>query len=169
MCGYGADTECQSGQDCAGTMNKEAYAQYLQFSRRWRIVRAVRLWLDGRRCLFCYAADGEVDRQGRKRHIEVHHRDYRWCNRGWLGGILREIADTGVYCNVCHRAGHNENELSSFLDMPKRSYKISVLLLVFVLFVLLGIQNALYGLLAVLLSILTAAYMLIIALFFYRA
>lgn len=150
-------------------MNKAEYRRYLK-SGRWRFVRSTRMLLDSGRCSFCFAADGDVDREGRTRHIEIHHRDYRWCGRGSIGGMLREIADTAAYCNVCHQTGHQTNRLGEFLDMTRRpSHKTPVLLLLFVLFVIFGIQYSLFGLLSVVLTWLAVGYALLIVLFFYRA
>lgn len=68
-----------------------AYREYLR-STRWRIVRSVRLWLDGRRCRVC---------NGRE-HLEVHHRAYT--HRG--GSLEGELKDTITLCAACHRAAH---------------------------------------------------------------
>lgn len=149
-------------------MTKEEYEGYLK-SRRWRIVRRIRLALDGGRCLSCFAANGERDRHHRQRWVEVHHRDYRWCNKGWLGGLLCEVADTGAYYNVCHRAIHSGNDLLEFLDMSNRPQsKMSFVLLFFMFFFVLGVVFVLYGWLAVVLALCSAGYMALMFIFFYR-
>lgn len=150
-------------------MTAAQYHHYLKHSARWKIVRSIRIALDGGRCVTCFAANGERDHKGRRRWLEVHHRDYRWCNKGWVGGALREVADTATCCNVCHGAISNANGLLDFLDMPKRAVKMSVLLLLFAFFVILGMIYALYGWLALVLVVLAVGYAFVMAAFFYRA
>lgn len=147
-------------------MTKEQYDKYLK-SFRWRVVSSVRVWLDGGRCHACMIANGERDQNNRRRWIEVHHRDYRWCNRGWVSGALNEIADTFSYCNVCHQEIHKANKIGEFLDM-KSQRRYPVLLLLFVLFFVFGMTQALYGWLAVLLAVFAALYASLIVLSFYR-
>ena len=73
------------------TAAQAEYRNYLH-SFRWRIVRRIRLWLDGNRCRVC-------NRRGR---LEVHHRSYE--HRG--GSIEGELKDTITLCAECHMAAH---------------------------------------------------------------
>ena len=66
---------------------RSAYAAYLR-SPRWRILRALRRWLDGGRCRVCNS----------RVQLETHHRSY--ANKG--GSFIGEFGDTITLCKVCH-------------------------------------------------------------------
>jgi hypothetical protein len=68
------------------------YRRYLK-SWRWWILRRLRLWMDGRRCRMCGAAE----------RLQVHHRDYLHRGRSWLG----ELFDLTTCCASCHSDYHD--------------------------------------------------------------
>lgn len=70
------------------------YAQYLR-SWRWRVLRAVALWLASGACRMC-KANATV----------VHHRSYEFCGRGWVLGMARELLDLTALCMPCHEHYH---------------------------------------------------------------
>jgi len=75
----------------ARTPAQQEYARYLR-SFRWRLIRRLRLWLDGGRCRVC---------NGRG-PLEVHHRSYE--HRG--GSLEGELRDTITLCSECHGRAH---------------------------------------------------------------
>jgi len=74
------------------TPQQAEYQQYLR-SWRWWALRTLRKWLDGGRCRLC----------GTGQRLEVHHRDYRWRGRSWLG----ELLDLTTVCRTCHADYHD--------------------------------------------------------------
>lgn len=76
------------------TPGQKWYAQYLR-STRWRVLRAVALWLAGGECRMCKA-----------NAREVHHRSYTHCGRGGLFGMVRELRDLTALCHACHEHFH---------------------------------------------------------------
>lgn len=77
------------------TASQQQYQDYL-LSSRWRMIRAARRRLDGYRCCNCgYAA-----------RLEVHHRSYRYRNRGGILGMLAELRDCVTLCHRCHVQEH---------------------------------------------------------------
>ena len=79
------------------------YDRYLK-SWRWRmVIRPIRLWLDGYRCVACHA----------RRRLQVHHASYK--NRGdWA--IWEEIADCITLCDACHEGVHRMQPIQEFSD-----------------------------------------------------
>lgn len=73
------------------TPQQAAYRDYLR-SPRWRLIRRLRLWLDGGRCRVC---------NGRG-PLQVHHRSYE--HRG--GSLEAEICDCVTLCAACHHKAH---------------------------------------------------------------
>lgn len=67
------------------------YQHYLQ-SPRWRLIRFLRLHLDGKRYRVCNSRE----------RLEVHHRSYK--HRG--GSLEGELRDTITLCSVCHDNAH---------------------------------------------------------------
>lgn len=68
------------------------YRHYLT-TYRWRILRTLRLWIDGGRCRMC----------GRRSSLECHHRDYTHRGRNWW----RELMDLTTVCRACHGDYHD--------------------------------------------------------------
>lgn len=68
------------------------YRRYLH-SYRWRLLRTLRLWMDGGRCRMC----------GRCNGLECHHRDYTYRGRNWW----RELMDLTTVCRNCHSDYHD--------------------------------------------------------------
>jgi 5-methylcytosine-specific restriction endonuclease McrA len=75
------------------TLAQARYEEYLR-SPRWRLLRALRRWLDGNRCRVCFSPY----------HLEVHHRAYR--NRG--RSLVGELRDCVTLCAACHAAAHRK-------------------------------------------------------------
>lgn len=71
---------------------QEEYRRYLQ-SWRWRILRRLRIKLDGGRCRMC----------GTTERLHVHHRDYLHRGRSWFG----ELFDCTTVCADCHSDYHD--------------------------------------------------------------
>lgn len=67
------------------------YRHYLN-SPRWRILRWLRLRLDGHRCRMC----------GSSERLEVHHRSYDWRGAFWLW----ELLDLTTLCRRHHEQYH---------------------------------------------------------------
>jgi len=53
------------------------YRHYLK-SWRWRLLRRIRLWIDGHRCRMCGASEA----------LQVHHRSYQHRGRSWWRELL---------------------------------------------------------------------------------
>lgn len=68
------------------------YRHYLR-SWRWRMLRRLRLAIDGRRCRMC----------GSRAALQVHHRDYTNRGKSWLG----ELFDLTTVCDSCHDDFHD--------------------------------------------------------------
>lgn len=84
-------------------MTKAAYAAYLRSFRWRRIIRPVRLWLDGYRCQTCH-----------KRHgLEIHHASYADLG-SWQ--IWAEVADTITLRDSCHDGIHSKQSIREFVD-----------------------------------------------------
>jgi len=75
----------------ARTPAQAEYARYLR-SFRWRLIRFLRLRLDGHRCRLC----------NNRGPLEVHHRSYE--HRG--GSLEGELKDTITLCAACHGKVH---------------------------------------------------------------
>ena len=76
------------------TTTQTAYATYLR-SPRWRILRALRRWLDGGRCRVCNS----------RVQLETHHRTYR--HKG--GSFIGELRDTITLCRIHHKLYHADD------------------------------------------------------------
>jgi len=74
------------------TAAQAEYRHYLTTSR-WRILRFIRIRLDGGRCRVC----------GTRTRLEVHHRDYAYRGRSWW----RELMDLTTLCRACHGDYHD--------------------------------------------------------------
>lgn len=80
------------------TTPRLAYATYLR-SPRWRILRALRRWLDGGRCRH-YSEDGTMC--GSRKRLECHHYNYRHRDGSFVG----ELMDCVTWCHDCHSKWH---------------------------------------------------------------
>jgi hypothetical protein len=88
-----------------------AYHDYLAHSWRWRIVRAVRRWLDGGRCRGC----------GEQHGLQAHHSRYIYTRTHWLAwlhlpSLVQEIGATILVCDECHGALHRGRSIGEFAD-----------------------------------------------------
>jgi len=88
-----------------------AYRHYLAHSWRWKLVRGVRLWLDGRQCRTCHE----------RSDVEVHHASYapvRMFPGAWLDvwSLTQEIGATICLCDKCHSAIHRNRSIVEFAD-----------------------------------------------------
>jgi len=81
-------------------------AEYNRYLRSWwwrGLVRPLRLWLDGGRCITCHS----------RKRLQVHHASYlhRGDWRFWL-----EVADCITLCNHCHAGVHSQQPIREFAD-----------------------------------------------------
>lgn len=65
-------------------------------SARWKTLRTLAMLGTGGMCGRCR----------RKQAREVHHDSYRWCNKGGIRGMIKELGDLIPVCANCHEALH---------------------------------------------------------------